>query len=140
MTSNYTGGCACGAIRFDVSGEPIAMVDCQCRDCQRRSGTGHGSYMTFASRKTAKVTGEGKIWEVVGEGGTVKHHAFCPACGTPAYLVFPAAPDIFIVHAASLDDPARYKPQFVTWTHSAHPWDFMDPDVPKFEKMPPQAG
>ena len=43
----YTGGCACGAIRYEISAEPIFMNHCQCRDCQRESGTGHGSYLTF---------------------------------------------------------------------------------------------
>ena len=45
MSEAYTGGCACGAIRYEISGEPIFMNDCQCRDCQRTSGTGHGSYL-----------------------------------------------------------------------------------------------
>ena len=39
--------CACGAIRFEIAGEPLFQNDCQCRDCQRKSGTGHGSYLTF---------------------------------------------------------------------------------------------
>ncbi len=47
MTRSFTGGCACGAIRYDVSGEPVAMVDCQCRQCQRESGTGHASHLVF---------------------------------------------------------------------------------------------
>ena len=43
MSKPYTGGCACGAIRYEISCEPLVMTDCQCRDCQRESGTGHGS-------------------------------------------------------------------------------------------------
>src|SRR2546421_1924 len=42
MSEAYTGGCACGVIRYEISGEPLASNDCQCRDCQRKSGTGHG--------------------------------------------------------------------------------------------------
>ena len=51
MSEAYTGGCACGAIRYEISGEPMAMNDCQCRDCQRKSGTGHGSYLTFPAAR-----------------------------------------------------------------------------------------
>lgn len=47
MTKTYAGGCACGAIRYETSSEPIFENHCQCRDCQKRSGTGHGSYLTF---------------------------------------------------------------------------------------------
>lgn len=138
MTDSYTGGCACGRIRFEIQDQPIVMVDCQCRDCQLRSGTGHSSYLTFASRAKVALTGEGKTWDVTGDGGTLKRHAFCGACGSPVYLTFPAMPDIFIVHAASLDDPSSYKPQFVTYAASSHSWDAVDPALTRFEKMPPR--
>jgi hypothetical protein len=49
MTMPYVGGCACGAIRYETSSKPIFENHCQCRDCQKRSGTGHGSYLTFAA-------------------------------------------------------------------------------------------
>lgn len=38
MTKIYSGGCACGAIRYETSSEPIFENNCQCRDCQKRSG------------------------------------------------------------------------------------------------------
>ena len=45
MTRPYTGGCACGAIRYATKHAPVFQNHCQCRDCQRWSGTGHGSYL-----------------------------------------------------------------------------------------------
>ena len=42
MSKAFTGGCACGAIRYEISAEPVFMNDCQCRDCQQSSGTGMG--------------------------------------------------------------------------------------------------
>ena len=62
MSKPYTGECACGAIRYEISAEPIAMNDCQCRDCQATSGTGHGSYLTFPSRAAVKLEGEATHW------------------------------------------------------------------------------
>ncbi len=112
MSKPYTGGCACGAIRYEISAEPIAMNDCQCRDCQTH-------------------------WDMVGDSGNVKTRGFCPACGSPVYLTFSAMPDLFTIHAASLDDPGRYEPQMVTYTVRGHAWDRLDPAVPKFERMPP---
>jgi hypothetical protein len=41
MSGAYTGGCACGAIRYEIADDPMVQSDCQCRDCQRKSGTGH---------------------------------------------------------------------------------------------------
>ena len=115
----------------------MASNDCQCRDCQRKSGTGHGSYLTFPSRKDVKLKGEATLWDVAGDTGNVKSYAFCPACGSPVYLTFAAAPDLFTVHAASLDDPSRYKPQMVTYVVRGYAWDHLDPALPKFDKMPP---
>lgn len=137
MGNPYTGGCACGAIRYDVPTEPVLMHDCQCRDCQHDSGTGHGSHLTFAGA-SVKVTGTAAFWETVGENGTRKRRAFCPACGAPVYLTFPDMPEMFVASAASLDDPGRYMPQLVMWTASGQAWDEPDPRLPKFYKMQSQ--
>lgn len=136
MKKPYTGGCACGAMRYEIKAEPIVMNDCQCRDCQRRSGTGHGSYISFADRATVRTTGSPKTWDVTGDMGGIKHHAFCPECGTPVWLTFAQMPDIFAIHAASLDDPSRYRPQLVTFTSSAQDWDVVDAAIPQFPHMP----
>jgi hypothetical protein len=139
MSNAYAGGCACAAIRYEIASEPVFMNHCQCLDCQRRSGTGHGSYLAFTGRKAVKLEGQAAHCDVVGDSGNVKTHSFCPACGSPVYLTLAAMPDIFIVHAASLDDPARFKPQAVTYGMRGHAWDDLDPALPVFDKMPPAA-
>jgi hypothetical protein len=70
LNKSYTGGCACGAIRYEIAGEPAVMVDCQCRQCQRDSGTGHQSHLTFVAAQV-KVEGEVSHWQTVDGGGTV---------------------------------------------------------------------
>jgi hypothetical protein len=136
MDKPYTGGCACGAIRYSIAGEPLFSNHCQCRDCQRESGTGHGSYATFA-RDGVTVTGEAKRWDMVGDSGNVKTRAFCPVCGLAVYMTFAAMPGIFTIRATSLDEPARYKPQVVTYAIRGHDWDHLDSGLTKFETMPP---
>ena len=137
MSDAYTGGCACGAVRYAIRDEPIFMNHCQCRDCQHRSGTGHGSYLTFPDRRHVTVEGQTTSWEVVADSGNVKTHAFCPTCGAPVHLTFKAMPALFTVHAASLDDPGRYRPQVVTYAERGHAWDHLDPALAKFDRMPP---
>ena len=136
MPKAYTGGCACGALRYEITAEPVVMLDCQCRQCQRESGTGHASHLTFA-KAGVKVVGEANHWDIVGDNGTRKRRSFCPTCGSPVYMTFPDMPDYFVVRAASLDDPERYKPQLVCWTDAAQPWDNVDQALPKFDRMPP---
>lgn len=136
MTQPYTGGCACGRLRYSVPGEPIFQNHCQCRDCQRRSGTGHGSYLTFAGRADMTITGEASTWAIAAESGNEKAHAFCPTCGTPVYLTFAAMPDFVAFAAASLDEPGRFAPQALTYRARGLPWDRIDPALPAFERMP----
>lgn len=132
MTRSYCGGCACGAIRFEARGEPIFENHCQCRDCQRRSGTGHGSYLTFPRRADLAMTGDAKTWRVAGDSGNEKIHAFCPTCGTPVHLTFAAMPELIAFPAGSLDDPG----QFNTYAVRGHAWDTLDPALRTFERMP----
>ncbi len=136
MTKHFIGGCACGAIRYEASGEPIFQNHCQCLDCQKRSGTGHGSYVTFGRRDDVKITGEPSTWRMIADSGNEKIQAFCPTCGTPLYLTFVAMPELTAIHATSLDDPGQFNPQAVTYTVRGHVWDTIDPALHAFERMP----
>jgi hypothetical protein len=136
MSDAYTGGCACGAIRYEIPGEPVFTNHCHCRDCQHDSGTGHGSYLTFAATGM-ELTGEATQWDMVADSGNAKTRGFCPRCGSPVYLRFSAMPQIFTVNAASLDDPGRFKPQVVSYRVRALAWDHLDPALPAFDNMPP---
>lgn len=136
MSKHYTGGCACCAVRFETRSDPVVSLHCQCRHCQQRSGTGHGSYVVFADRANMTVTGEPKTWSVAGDSGAEKSHAFCPNCGAPVYLTFPAKPQMIAIHATSLDNPGQFNPQIVTYTASGHAWDTLDSALKKFERMP----
>ena len=45
MTSGFSGGCLCGAVRYESSAEPMFAGHCQCTDCRKTSGTGHSSHL-----------------------------------------------------------------------------------------------
>ena len=137
MNMPYTGGCACGEIRYEVAGEPITMNYCQCRQCQRDSGTGHGAHLTFFGAPVS-IGGHAAQWQVTGEEGTRKNRHFCPTCGAPVYMSFPDIPELFVASAASLDEPSRFKPQHVMWTEAGHAWDHLDTGLQRFAKMPPR--
>jgi hypothetical protein len=137
MTKPYTGGCACGAIRYQIPTEPVASVECQCRDCQLDSGTGHASHLVF-SRNELELKGTATLFDMVADSGNVKTRGFCGTCGTPVYMTFAAAPHLFGVRAGTLDEPGRFKPQLVTYTVRGHAWDRLDPSLTKYEKMPPR--
>jgi hypothetical protein len=134
----YSGGCACGAIRYETTNAPVFENHCQCVDCQKRSGTGHGSYLTFPDRISFGLVGEPKEWLVTADSGNIKRHAFCPDCGTPVFLTFDAMPELIAVHAASLDDPAIFQPSAVTYSIRGHDWDAINPSLQRVEPKSPE--
>jgi hypothetical protein len=139
MSKAYTGGCACGAIRYEIASEPVFSNECQCRDCQQESGTGHQSHLTFM-RADVKLSGEASHWEMIADSGNAKTRFFCPTCGSPVYLTFSAMPQFFSVRAASLDDPSRFRPQVLTYAVRGYAWDHVDPTLQRFDRMPSGAG
>ena len=61
----HKGGCACGAVRYEISADPVVSVQCQCRDCQRATGSGHVNAMAFPE-DAVRLTGELKYHEMLG--------------------------------------------------------------------------
>ena len=136
IPTSFTGGCACGAIRYECTAEPITMFNCHCRDCQRATGSAF-SAVVYVPAKAFKITkGSPRYYATSSEMGGHNKRGFCPDCGS---RLFGGTTDQGQgITASSLDDPGLFNPQFEIWTSDAQPWDHMDPKVPKFEKYAPQ--
>ena len=128
--AQWSGGCACGAIRYACEGEPALMLKCHCRDCQRASGGPFAAIAVFA-KAAASITGEPRFHRVTGGSGHPIDRGFCPTCGNPVTVKLGVKPDLVGFYAASLDDPGRFKPTMDLFTGSAHAWDLMHPDTVK---------
>ncbi len=135
MPTKITGGCACGAIRYECTAEPVAAAHCQCRACQHFSGTGHFSVM-LVPKAAVTVTGKPRFYETKGDSGNMLSRGFCPDCGSPVLGRTPGQPDAVILAAGSLDDPSHFKPQAVVYAERGPEWDFHDPELMRFDRMP----
>ncbi|MEX0345961.1 MAG: GFA family protein [Rhizobiaceae bacterium] len=127
MSGNKTGRCACGAIGYEFSGEPGFSFHCQCRDCQRATGGGHASAFMVALDQL-ELRGEIKYFERPAQSGNTIRQGFCANCGSPVLNRNSGFPDSVFIHAATLDDPASFKPQKVVYREFSQPWDFVDPE------------
>jgi hypothetical protein len=134
MKLPFTGGCLCGNIRYECAAEPILMGNCHCRDCQRSTGTAYAAAI-LVRRAAMKIFGEVKYFEAKGDSGAVNERGFCPNCGS-RLLSKPPVAEFMGIYAGSLDDPSWFQPTMDFYTASAQPWDFMNPDLLKFAKMP----
>ncbi len=138
MTTSFTGGCLCGAVRYEASAAPVATGHCQCIDCRKSSGSGHCSHMGLPE-EAVSVTGETTVYERPADSGNVVGWAFCPICGAAVFSVNSGMKGLIFLRASSLDDPEVFKPQMVVYTKRAASWDHIDPALPAFETMPPPA-
>ena len=137
MPAKFTGGCACGAIRYEVSAEPIVMFNCHCRDCRKTTG-GPYTPVFYVPANAFKITkGSPKYYDTPSEMVGENQRGFCPECGSR--LFGGKTEQGQGIAASSLDEPSLYKPQFEIWTSDAQPWDHMDPKSKKFEKYQPSG-
>jgi hypothetical protein len=139
MPTTYRGGCACGAIRYEIAAEPMFGGQCQCLDCQHESGGGHTSFMAFPA-DAVKLIGSPRYYEVKADSGNMVQRGFCATCGSPVIGRTSGLPHMTTISAGSLDDPSVFKAGFVVYTSRAHAWDRVDPALPSFPKMPPMPG
>lgn len=131
----FTGGCMCGAVRYECTVDPIAMGNCHCRDCQRATGSAFAAALLVPA-SAVQISGEVKYYEVIGDSGRIVRRGFCPNCGARLFGKPDASPDLIAIMAGSLNDPSRYRSQADIYTASAQPWDYMNPDLPKFTGLP----
>jgi hypothetical protein len=124
-----TGGCACGAIRYQSSEPPRFSFHCQCRQCQRATGGGHASAFILAA-EAVKITGEITFYDRPSDSGHTVSQGFCAKCGSPVMNKNAGYPDSRYFHAATLDDPSLFRPERVLFRDASQPWDHIDPDLP----------
>ena len=115
-------------MRYQSSGEIELSFHCHCRKCQRATGCGHSSAFALGTEDVS-LTGEVKYYQHQSDSGAATYTGFCPICGSPLLSKTERFPDRLYFCAATLDDPSTFKPTFVVFEESAHPWDFMDPEL-----------
>jgi hypothetical protein len=138
-TTVFTGGCACDAIRYESTAQPVLMLHCHCRDCQRASGGPFSSFLIVPAEAFNLLEGSLRFHASPSEMGGMTRRGFCPDCGAPVVIKPDADPQFVAIRTASLDDPSWFKPQMDVWTCDAHPWDQLNAALPKFEKYPSQT-
>lgn len=135
MELPITGGCLCGAVRYEISTPPISGFNCHCRTCQKAIGAPYFAGL-FVPASALTITGNYKEYATVAASGNTVYRAFCPECGTSLFGRNSTFTDIRTVAAATLDDPGIFQPKKDIWVTDAQPWDTMNPDLPKFNGNP----
>ncbi len=122
MALPITGGCLCGAVRFEISAEPEGARYCWCKDCQRFA-SGMATVNVLFPSEAVTYSSEMTTLELIADSGNTVERGFCRVCGSQIYsktIVGPKQP--MRVRAGTLDDPEICPPTSIIWGPSAPSW------------------
>jgi len=131
-----SGGCLCGAVRYQTAAEPITTRLCWCRVCQFIAA-GNAAVGVCLPTAGMSIVGETRDFASVADSGNRMHRRFCPTCGIHLFSEAEQRPHLIFVRAGTLDDPELARPAAVIWTARAPSWACIDERLPGWEGQPP---
>jgi hypothetical protein len=136
MKLPITGGCGCGAVRFEVSEPFLSAGYCHCTRCQRRSGTAASANARAVPGSVRIVQGESDLRGWIPEGGREK--VFCVRCGSALFSREPGAADYTGVRLGAIDGDPGVRPQSRAFVAYAASWEAIPDDgLPRYEETRP---
>ncbi len=134
---SMTGGCYCGALRYEAHGKPTFKAQCHCRECQYISGGGPNFFMIMPDDGFSYTKGTPKQFARTDLENPVTRE-FCGDCGTHV-LTRRAGLDAVILKVGTLDDPAQYGgPNMAIYTVDQQPFHVISDALPTAERLPPR--
>ncbi|NUP12417.1 MAG: hypothetical protein HOW73_40750 [Polyangiaceae bacterium] len=130
------GGCACGRIRYRVSGRPVVAALCHCGDCRRACGATPVAWAAFHRTKVEWLTEPPK--ERASSARAFR--SFCPDCGSQIGFRYPSEPDYVDITIATLDDPDAVAPRDHLWIRSKVAWVHLRDELVRHDRdfvLPP---
>jgi hypothetical protein len=133
-----TGGCLCGAVRYQTAAEPITTRMCWCRVCQFFAAGNAAVSMCLPTAGMA-ISGETRDFVSIADSGNRMHRRFCPTCGVHLFSEAESRAHLIFVRAGTLDDRERARPVAVIWTAQAPAWACLDETLARWEGQAPPA-
>src|SRR5262245_60516289 len=133
MDETYSGGCHCGAIRYQILGKPKDISLCHCSDCRRNSGAPVMAWAGLPEGSLTVTKGNPKTFK--SSGATFR--SFCGDCGTGLfYRNAEFLPGIVEVQLSTLDSPDALAPTMHVQTAEQLGWMKRAHELPAFERFP----
>lgn len=132
--AKVTGGCLCGAVRFEYDGPLAPAGYCHCEDCRRMTGSAFNVSVGCEKQGFTLLGGELKHYTKTADSGHELSRHFCAECGSPLYTSSPKHPDVIYVKAGSFDDPRVVEPGTQAWLDSSVQWARIPDDLPGFAR------
>ena len=135
----HTGGCMCGAVRYEVEGESDWNGFCHCHSCRSHTGAPVVAFVTFRPERIKWTKGERAKYE----SSPGKFRAFCRDCGTPLTWEAkrrdpPEMAGLMVIefHISTLDNPDAFKPTEHVFHGERIAWFDTSDDLPRYVATP----
>lgn len=137
MRFPQSGGCQCGAIRYQIVAAPLIVYACHCTECQRQSGSAFAMGATVREEHFRITRGSPRIFVRTTDTAKTLACWFCPDCGVRLYHARSDADLPYRnIRAGTLDDRSWLVPAAHFWTRSAQKWVVIPDGVKRFETQP----
>jgi len=136
MKRPLTGGCQCGAVRYEIRAAPITLYACHCTECQKQSSSAFGMSLSVPSSGFSITGGAPRHWQRPSDSGRTVDCHFCDACGTRIYHSGSGKADWLNVKPGTLDDTGWLQPIGHLWTRSAQGWVSFGDDTLVYDGQP----
>ena len=127
-----TGGCQCGAIRFELKGNPEDVYACHCTECRRQSASAFGISALYRRKDLTVTSGSPKRWSRSADSGGTMDCFFCPDCGSRLWHEWVGG---ISVKGGALDETPE--PQSHIWVASKLPWVILPEGIEAWPGEPP---
>jgi hypothetical protein len=132
---HYTGGCLCGAVRYEAAGVPTYQGLCFCGDCRKASGSGFVGFLGFNAAQV-RFTGAPRQFVSKSSRGGDATRNFCAVCGSLIFGGVVGVDTSHTIYAGSLDDAALFHPTVGIFGASRPDWVPVPPGLKVFDRMP----
>jgi len=132
VSDGREGGCACGAVRYRLTSEPLFIHCCHCLNCQRQTGSAFVINLLIEADRVELLAGDPRPVDAPRDDGSNQRIFRCPTCQVAVFSEY-GRPEVRFVRGGTLDDPAGVAPDVHIFARSKLDWVTLPDSVPAFE-------
>lgn len=133
--ATHKASCQCGSLVLEAVDDPEFVVACNCRACQKRSGSPFGAGAYFC-KNIVTIRGDRQSWAREADSGRQLENSFCPHCGTTLFWTLEMRPNHVGIPIGDFDTLSP-TPIRVVWTEEQHDWVTFPNEWPTYPKGSP---
>jgi hypothetical protein len=133
----YKGGCLCGVVRFEITGEIKNIIYCHCSKCRKAQGSAFATNGNMDENEFNIVSGHDDLTGYESSPGQIKY--FCKHCGSPILSKNKSKPGNIRVRLGTIESDIAEKPESHIFATSKANWEEIEGgDLPQYESYGPQ--